>query len=293
MAIGNVQLKRYFTSPAGVPTVTSGQISTSRCCRVRSSKRSTVPPRLPNPVPVAQMMLLSTGSGIAKPLSPPATAVPLAARNRAGVRVFGLLRDAAVARAARRRAVLSIAVHVVGNLVVGRDVIHLRDGQLNLVPAAAAIHREAQAVVVRDDHAIAVGRIDPHVVIVALRREPADQIDRRLAAVDRLAELGGEKPRLVLVVGFDGEARVVMRAAAELAVAAHQFPVLAAVVAAPERPALRRLPVVRRQAVAGLDQRVDAVRIAARDLRRDFADRRVRQAVAGQPLPGRRRRRST
>jgi hypothetical protein len=66
-------LKRYFRSPAAVPTVVSGQISTSRAIRVRSSKRSTVPPRLPNPVPLAQTMLLSVGSGIAQPLSPPAT----------------------------------------------------------------------------------------------------------------------------------------------------------------------------------------------------------------------------
>src|SRR5882762_2435789 len=72
-ASGKVQLKRYFKSPAGTPTVVSGQISTSRAWRVRSSKRSTVPPRLPNPVPVDQTMLLSTGSGIAQPLSPPAT----------------------------------------------------------------------------------------------------------------------------------------------------------------------------------------------------------------------------
>src|SRR5580693_8531861 len=70
--MGNVQLKRYFTSPAGEPTVDSGQISVSRAVRVRSSYRSTVPPTLPKPVPVAQM-LLSCGSGIAHPLSPPAT----------------------------------------------------------------------------------------------------------------------------------------------------------------------------------------------------------------------------
>src|SRR6185295_4686129 len=70
---GNVQLNRYLFSPAGTPIVASGQISTSRACRVRRSKRSTVPPRLPYPVPVDQMMLSSVGSGIAQPLSPPAT----------------------------------------------------------------------------------------------------------------------------------------------------------------------------------------------------------------------------
>jgi hypothetical protein len=66
-------LKRYFTSPAAAPMVDTGQISTSRACRVRSSNRSTVPPTLPYPVPLAQTMLLSIGSGTAQPLSPPAT----------------------------------------------------------------------------------------------------------------------------------------------------------------------------------------------------------------------------
>src|SRR5215469_1092068 len=73
MAIGNSQLKRYFTSAAGAPATYSGHTSTSRSWCVRSSKRVTVPPMLPDPVPVDQMMLLSTGSGTAKPLSPPAT----------------------------------------------------------------------------------------------------------------------------------------------------------------------------------------------------------------------------
>src|SRR5215469_5530310 len=73
MAIGNSQLKRYFTSAAGAPATYSGHTSTSRSWCVRSSKRVTVPPMLPDPVPVDQTMLLSTGSGTAKPLSPPAT----------------------------------------------------------------------------------------------------------------------------------------------------------------------------------------------------------------------------
>src|SRR5262252_368690 len=71
MVTGNSQLNRYFTSPALAPTVDSGHTSTSRAWRFFSSKRATEPPTLPEPVPVDQMMLLSTGSGVAKPLSPP------------------------------------------------------------------------------------------------------------------------------------------------------------------------------------------------------------------------------
>src|SRR5262249_20138498 len=126
------------------------------------------------------------------------------------------------------------AVHVVRNLVVGRDVIHLRHGQLDAVPALSPIHRQAQPVVVRDDVAIAVGGIDPHVVVVAGRRNTPGQIDAGAPAVQRLGEFGGQEVRLVLVVGRDGEPRVVVRAAAEAAIGADELPVLAAVVAAPE-----------------------------------------------------------
>src|SRR5207237_4401828 len=42
----------------------------------------------------------------------------------------------------------------------------------------------------------------------------------------------------------------------------------------------------RRQVIAGLDERVDAVRVAARDLDRDLADRRLRQTALGETLPG-------
>src|SRR5579859_4636161 len=70
--MGNSQLNRYFTSAAVAPETFTGQTSTSRHCRLRSSNRTTAPLTLPAPVPLDQMMLLSTGSGVAKPLSPPA-----------------------------------------------------------------------------------------------------------------------------------------------------------------------------------------------------------------------------
>src|SRR5437899_1133575 len=68
-----VQLKRYFKSAAVHPPVTSGHTSTLCDCPVDNSKRSTMPPTLPDPEALDQMMLLSTGSGVAQPLSPPAT----------------------------------------------------------------------------------------------------------------------------------------------------------------------------------------------------------------------------
>src|SRR4029077_12030732 len=89
---------------------------------------------------------------------PPALAagdrMPHAAGNGSGDLLVGLFGEPAVARAARRRSVLPVAVHVVWSLVVGGDVIHLRDWQLNLVPALSAVDRQAEAVVVSDDEAI-------------------------------------------------------------------------------------------------------------------------------------------
>ena len=213
--------------------------------------------------------------------------MPRAARNRTGLGVLGLLADAAVARSARRRSVLPVSVDVVGNLVVGGDVVHLPDRQLHVVPALAAVHRHAQAVVVRDDHAVAVHGIDPHVVVVAARRDLARQVDARLAAVERLREFRCEEVRLVLVVGRDREARVVVRATAKPPIGAHHLPVLAAVLAAPERSALRCSTVVGRHAVAGFDEGVDAIRIRARHLRRDLAERRAGESVFRQPRPRR------
>src|SRR5439155_27134359 len=68
-----VQLKRYFKSAAVHPPVSSGHTSTLCDCPVANSKRSTMPPTLPDPEALDQMILLSTGSGVAQPLSPPAT----------------------------------------------------------------------------------------------------------------------------------------------------------------------------------------------------------------------------
>src|SRR5687768_11020608 len=71
---GIVQMNLYFTSAAAAPPVRSGQTSTLWPCRVRSSNRTTMPPRLPDPEELDQMMFGSTGSGVARPPSPPPTA---------------------------------------------------------------------------------------------------------------------------------------------------------------------------------------------------------------------------
>src|SRR6266404_3247154 len=73
MVSGMVQTKRYFRSIAVEPLIWSGQTSTLRDCPLRVSKRSTIPPTLPESDALDQTTLLSKGSGVAQPLSPPAT----------------------------------------------------------------------------------------------------------------------------------------------------------------------------------------------------------------------------
>src|SRR5688572_13719226 len=73
MRNGASQMNRYLRPAAGCPPVLSGHTSTFWPCRVRRSKRTTMPPRLPDPEAVDQMMFGSTGSGVAHPLSPPPT----------------------------------------------------------------------------------------------------------------------------------------------------------------------------------------------------------------------------
>src|SRR5687768_3062999 len=64
-------MKRYLRFAAGCPPVLWGQTSTLWPWRLRASKRTMMPPRLPDPDALDQMMLVSTGSGVANPLSPP------------------------------------------------------------------------------------------------------------------------------------------------------------------------------------------------------------------------------
>ena len=72
MSRGASHTKRYFTPSAG-PFDCCGHTSTLRNCRRFSSKRTTMPPTMPLPEAVLQMMFGSTGSGVAQPLSPPPT----------------------------------------------------------------------------------------------------------------------------------------------------------------------------------------------------------------------------
>src|SRR5207245_11315600 len=92
--------------------------------------------------------------------------VPLAARNGpASPATTAEPTNPRVRGAAGGGPVLAVAHHVVGDLVVHRGVVHLGDGELLAIPGASAVGRNRDVAVVPDDHTVAVGRVDPHVVV--------------------------------------------------------------------------------------------------------------------------------
>ncbi len=176
------------------------------------------------------------------------------------------------ARAAHGAVVLHLAVHEVGDPVVGRDVVHLADRQSYRRPLPAARRGDQDAEVVADHHAARVLRVRPHVVVVAA---PADLL-RGLAAVVGRSHHVGREVDLVGVVGHDEHPRVVVGTFVQEPAVVDELPLFPAVVGAPERSALPRL-----------DERVDALRVALSDGDGDLAERRFRQAVPRDPLPRR------
>src|SRR6185503_14712827 len=57
--------------------------------------------------------------------------------------------------------ILLVSVDVVRNPIIDRDVIHLRDRQLNAIPRATTSRGYRDAAIVRDCHTIRVRRIYP------------------------------------------------------------------------------------------------------------------------------------
>ncbi len=176
------------------------------------------------------------------------------------------------ARDADRRVVLLAAVDVVRELVVGDHAVELRRRLVLLRrPARAAVEADVRAAVVRVDHHVVVGRVDPQVVIVAMRNAHGRE---RAPSVDRAHERSIEHDDRVLVLRIGKDLHVVPGASLDRAVLAQVLPAAAAVVGTIE-PAL---------AVLRLDDRVDAVGVGAGDVDPDLPHG-LRQTAA-EPRPG-------
>ena len=203
---------------AARPARSTAAATPRRCGTAGGPPRSARRCRRPSPSPTRSTRRSSSRSDRASPSR--SRRRPPSATSRAGSPRRARPCTRRVARPAVRRLVLLVAEHVVRNLVVDRDVVDLRVEQALPVPGPAAVLRDREALVVRDDLPVRVGRIDPDVVMVAARRlrRPASVCDRG-AAVDRLGVRRREEVGLVLVVGRDRHARVVVRAAHRVAVA--------------------------------------------------------------------------
>src|SRR5262245_52844744 len=210
--------------------------------------------------------------------------MPRASRNSSSEPAAAKAASAGVARPAIRRPVLLVTVDVVWNLVIYRHVIHLSDGELDSIPGAPARDRDRNAAVVCHSHPVWVSRIDPHVVVVAPRAAGERGDLCCLAAIKRHREGSCQVVAFVFVVRRHGHAKVIMRATTEIAVVTHQSPVLAAIVRAPELASIRFLA-FEWNAVAGLNQRVYAVGVGARDGDSDLAGRTGRESAASAAFP--------
>ena len=229
-----------------------------------------LPPRLPDAGAARPDDVRSLQSGIVQPLSPPPT-VSRPARNRRDELAVAASRGCCSGRG--RRAVLAVAVHVVGNLIVGGDVIDLRDSEtahdatcvprFTVMPTPPSLTRRSDAIA----SWIQMSCKSPSGgAPSAWPPASPDSRDRpqRCAAVERLAERRREEIRFVFVVRLHRHAEVVMRTAARLVTRGHHLPVLAAIVDSPELAGRRRLsfPGLAR---AGFDHGVDALGIALGD----------------------------
>src|SRR5262249_45105094 len=115
---------------------------------------------------------------------------------------------------AQRRVVLLRAVDPPREARVGGDAVDLR-GRLVLErrPLRAAVEGDAGAAVVALDHAARVVRVDPEVVVVAVR--DADR-DERPAAVVAAEEADVQHPEAVALLRVGEDARKVPGALGEL-----------------------------------------------------------------------------
>ncbi len=157
-----------------------------------------------------------------------------------------------------RRVVLLSRVELVRKVVVDRHVVELRRRLVVLrAPALPAIQRDRAAAVVGVRHVVAVGRVDPEAVVVAVHRV---HHRKRPPAVDRLEHRCVHHPHHVGVLRIGDDIHVVPRACLDQAILAQQAPALPRVVAAVQPSLL------------GLDDRIDAFRICRRDRHVEVSD---------------------
>ena len=181
---------------------------------------------------------------------------------------------ARLARQPGRGVVLLGAVDAIGPGFINRDPVDLRGRLVALVrPALAAVEGDVGAAVIGVDHHLRVVRVDPQIVVVAVRRAQPDV--EGLAAVDRLVEAGVERVDGVLVLRVGVDVDVVPGALQQVAAAVHPTPVVATVIGAEHATLV----------VRSLHQDPHALAVGGRDRYGAAADHAFRQTAA-ELVPG-------
>ena len=180
--------------------------------------------------------------------------------------------------------VLLAAVEAIRIRVVDDDVVELRRRLVVLrAPALPAVDGDGHAAVVRVRHVARVLRVDPELVVVAVRGR---QRRERAPAVDRLHDRRVHDVHDVRVRRIGGDVHVVPRARLDVAVLAQEPPRLPGVIRAIE-PALFRLD-DREHAVGVRGRYRDAD--LAHELRQPFRETRPacrrHRSLFQMPLPG-------
>ena len=131
-------------------------------------------------------------------------------------------------------------------------------------PVFAAVDADGCPAIVRVDHPIRIVGIDPQSVMVAMRRV---QAIKRFSAVNGAIQPGICRVNRVGILGVGPNMREIPRALPETVIVINQGPVLPAIVAAIQA------------ALFCFDQRIDNIRIAARDGNADAAKRAFRKTI--------------
>ena len=184
-----------------------------------------------------------------------------------------------------RGAVLPVPEHVVGDVVVHRHVVHLGERQLDLEPRGAPVPRDGYPSVVRDRHPVAVGVVDPDVVVVPTRRFIAAVHPVRLAGIQRRGERRGEEVGLVLVVRRRSAPGVVGVSARKVPVVGLERPGLRAVARRPQLSALGFFAGIG-DPVRRLDQGKHPPGVRLAHAKRDLSHLQLRKAVPFELRPG-------
>jgi hypothetical protein len=182
----------------------------------------------------------------------------------------------AVARTADGRAVLSGPIDEVRDAVIDLHMIHLGDGKGDGEPRPPAVDRDVHMMVRSHDHAVAVQRVDPHIMMVIPAAGPRHPFGGQ-SRVKWDQVLDGAEVNLVGIVGWHDQAWVIMGTLVQLMAGIDELPVLSPVIGPPKHPR-RRWHSVPWDSIAGFYQGVDASRIVGSHSDGDLPERRMGKA---------------